>query len=112
MGTPAKCLPSATALGATWDTELIEQAGFKLLAGEAKLRAAPVILAPTCNIQRVSSSQIIFLAVTHVHYQPESPWRTGRLTRQFAIAYMLTNTSLSKVFRKTPYFLGSLPLPT
>ncbi|KAF8552820.1 glycoside hydrolase family 3 protein [Imleria badia] len=52
MSTPAKCLPSATALGATWDTELIEQAGFKLLAGEAKLRAAPVILAPTCNIQR------------------------------------------------------------
>lgn len=53
MSTPAKCLPSATALGATWDTELIEQAGFKLLAGEARLRAAPVILAPTCNIQRV-----------------------------------------------------------
>jgi beta-glucosidase len=56
MSTPAKCLPSATALGATWDTELIEQAGLKFLAGEAKLRAAPVILAPTCNIQRVRSS--------------------------------------------------------
>ncbi|KIJ63446.1 glycoside hydrolase family 3 protein [Hydnomerulius pinastri MD-312] len=52
MSTPAKCLPSATALGATWDTELIEEVGLKLLAGEAKLRAAPVILAPTCNIQR------------------------------------------------------------
>ncbi|KAH0830132.1 glycoside hydrolase family 3 protein [Lanmaoa asiatica] len=56
MSTPAKCLPSATALGATWDTALIEQAGFKLLAGEAKLRAAPVILAPTCNIQRAFES--------------------------------------------------------
>ncbi|KAF9235301.1 glycoside hydrolase family 3 protein [Melanogaster broomeanus] len=52
MSTPAKCLPSATALGATWDTELIEEVGLKLLAAEAKLRAAPVILAPTCNIQR------------------------------------------------------------
>ncbi|KAF9229019.1 glycoside hydrolase family 3 protein [Gyrodon lividus] len=52
MSTPAKCLPSATALAATWDTELIEEAGLKLLAGEAKIRAAPVILAPTCNIQR------------------------------------------------------------
>ncbi|KAG2134498.1 glycoside hydrolase family 3 protein [Suillus clintonianus] len=52
MGTPSKCLPSGTALGATWDTELIEEVGFKLLAGEAKLKAAPVILAPTCNIQR------------------------------------------------------------
>ncbi|KAF5386896.1 hypothetical protein D9615_002114 [Tricholomella constricta] len=52
MGTPAKCLPSSTALGATWDTQLIEEVGFKLLAPEAKLRAASVVLAPTCNIQR------------------------------------------------------------
>ncbi|KAF8888341.1 glycoside hydrolase family 3 protein [Infundibulicybe gibba] len=52
MGTPAKCLPSATALGATWDPQLIEEVGLKLLAAEAKLRAASVVLAPTCNIQR------------------------------------------------------------
>ncbi|ETW84195.1 glycoside hydrolase family 3 protein [Heterobasidion irregulare TC 32-1] len=52
MGTPAKCLPSATALGATWDVRLIEQVGLKLLAREAKLRAASIALAPTCNIQR------------------------------------------------------------
>ncbi|KAF8892349.1 glycoside hydrolase family 3 protein [Gymnopilus junonius] len=52
MGTPAKCLPSATALGATWDTELIKEVGLKLLAEEAKFRAASLILAPTCNIQR------------------------------------------------------------
>ncbi|KAJ7182828.1 beta-glucosidase [Mycena crocata] len=52
MGTPAKCLPSATALGATWDPQLIYEIGLKLLAPEAKLRAASVILAPTCNIQR------------------------------------------------------------
>jgi beta-glucosidase len=53
MSTPAMCLPSATALGATWNTQLIERVGLELLAGEAKLRAAPVILAPKCNIQRV-----------------------------------------------------------
>lgn len=76
MSTPAKCLPSATALGATWDTELIEQAGFKLLAGEAKLRAAPVILAPTCNIQRVCLSQI-YLTLTHVHHQYRTPLEDG-----------------------------------
>ncbi|KAL5511937.1 hypothetical protein ACEPAH_5156 [Sanghuangporus vaninii] len=52
MGTPAKCLPSSTALGATWDTELIREIGSKLLAPEAKLRSASIILAPTCNIQR------------------------------------------------------------
>ncbi|EJD06139.1 beta-glucosidase [Fomitiporia mediterranea MF3/22] len=52
MGTPAKCLPSATALGATFDTDLIHEVGAKLLAPEAKLRSASIILAPTCNIQR------------------------------------------------------------
>lgn len=52
MSTPAKCLPCATALGATWDMELIEEVGFKLLSNEAKRKAASVILAPTVNIQR------------------------------------------------------------
>ncbi|RDB14548.1 putative beta-glucosidase I [Hypsizygus marmoreus] len=51
MGTPAKCLPSATALAATWDTKSMEEVGLKLLAPEAKLRAASVVLAPTSNIQ-------------------------------------------------------------
>ena len=31
---------------------MIEEVGLKLLAEEAKLRAASIILAPTCNIQR------------------------------------------------------------
>lgn len=52
MGTPAKCLPSATALGATFDPELIEEVGLKLLAEEAKIKAASILLGPTCNIQR------------------------------------------------------------
>lgn len=41
-------------MGATFDPELVEEIGAKLLAPEAKLRSASVILAPTCNIQRVS----------------------------------------------------------
>ncbi|KAF7296605.1 Glycoside hydrolase family 3 protein [Mycena chlorophos] len=52
MGTPAKCLPASTALGATWDPALVRQVGLKLLAPEAKLRGASIVLAPTCNIQR------------------------------------------------------------
>ncbi|KAH9994097.1 glycoside hydrolase family 3 protein [Russula compacta] len=52
MSRPAKCLPCGTALAATWDRELIEEAGFKLLSFEAKLKAASHILAPTCNIPR------------------------------------------------------------
>lgn len=58
MGTPAKCLPSATAMGSTWDPQLIHEVGLKLLAAEAKLRAASVILAPTCNIQRVNQHHV------------------------------------------------------
>ena len=54
MSTPAKCFPSSTALGATFDPELVRTVGLKLIAEEAKLRAASVVLAPTCNIQRVS----------------------------------------------------------
>lgn len=52
MGTPAKCLPSATALGATFDTALMHQVGLQLLAQEAKLKAASVLLGPTVNTQR------------------------------------------------------------
>ena len=79
MGTPAKCLPvstntvrgvsyaflicdqSGSALGATWDPALIEGVGLKLLAGEAKLRAASLVLAPTCNIPRVSRPLIVWV---------------------------------------------------
>src|ERR1700749_1703880 len=60
MGTPAKALPCGTALGATWDMDLVEQAASKLLAEEAKLRGASVILAPTVNIQRVCISPLDF----------------------------------------------------
>ncbi|KAJ2929628.1 hypothetical protein H1R20_g7478, partial [Candolleomyces eurysporus] len=52
MGTPAKALPASTALGATFDVDLVKVVGRKLIAEEAKLRAASLVLAPTCNIQR------------------------------------------------------------
>ena len=52
MGSPAKCLPSSTAMGATFDPALVEEVGRKILAEEAKIKAASVLLAPTCNIQR------------------------------------------------------------
>ena len=77
MGSPAKCLPvsttaaswlvpvlligckqSATALGATFDTALIEEIGLKLLAPEAKLKASSILLGPTCNMQRVSPAHL------------------------------------------------------
>ncbi|EED16123.1 beta-glucosidase precursor, putative [Talaromyces stipitatus ATCC 10500] len=50
-GTPAACLPCGTALGATWDPELIEKGG-ALQAREGILKGASVVLGPTTNIQR------------------------------------------------------------
>lgn len=46
-------------MGATFDPQLIRDIGLKLLAPEAKLKAASLALAPTCNIQRVRPSPTI-----------------------------------------------------
>ncbi|KAJ5833683.1 hypothetical protein N7474_001994 [Penicillium riverlandense] len=50
-GIPAACFPCATALGATWDTELLGQVGH-LLGEEAIAKGTHVLLGPTINIQR------------------------------------------------------------
>ncbi|KAJ5494468.1 hypothetical protein N7463_010555 [Penicillium fimorum] len=50
-GVPAACLPCATALGASFDSELIFSLG-KLLGLECKAKGAHVLLGPTINIQR------------------------------------------------------------
>ena len=50
-GTPAACLPCGTALGSTFDTDLIRNLG-QLLGQEAKAKGAHVLLGPTMNIQR------------------------------------------------------------
>ncbi|CEJ61271.1 Putative Beta-glucosidase-related glycosidase [Penicillium brasilianum] len=50
-GIPAACFPCATALGATWDTELLAQIG-SLMGEEAIAKGTHVILGPTINIQR------------------------------------------------------------
>lgn len=48
---PASALPNATAIGASFDTDLVAEAG-ALLAAETKARHAVCLLAPTINIQR------------------------------------------------------------
>lgn len=50
-GIPAACFPCATALGATWDTELLNDVG-RLMADEAIAKGCHVVLGPTINIQR------------------------------------------------------------
>nr|RBQ84575.1 hypothetical protein FVER53263_07762 [Fusarium verticillioides] len=48
---PSSCLPCGTALGATFDTDLLAQVG-RLQGHEAKAKGAVVVLGPTMNIQR------------------------------------------------------------
>ncbi len=48
---PSTCLPCGTALGATWNTDLLYRAG-ELISEECAANGASVWLGPTVNIQR------------------------------------------------------------
>lgn len=48
---PSNCFPCGTALGATWNKDLLKKAG-RLMAQEARDKGVHIILGPTCNIQR------------------------------------------------------------
>ncbi|EAU30466.1 conserved hypothetical protein [Aspergillus terreus NIH2624] len=50
-GVPAACFPCATALGATWDTELLHECG-RLMGEESIAKGSHIILGPTINTQR------------------------------------------------------------
>ncbi|MFF3440448.1 glycoside hydrolase family 3 C-terminal domain-containing protein [Streptosporangium sp. NPDC002721] len=65
-------LPSATALAATWDDELVELLG-GLLAGEARRKGVDVLLAPTLNLHRSP------LGGRHFECYSEDPLLTGRI---------------------------------
>ena len=47
----AVCVPCGSALGATWDPELVERVG-GLLGEETRMRGCRVLLAPTVNLHR------------------------------------------------------------
>ncbi|KAH8809202.1 glycoside hydrolase superfamily [Xylogone sp. PMI_703] len=50
-GAPAACFPCGTALAATWNMPLLEEAGH-LMGEEAIVKGAHVLLGPTVNMQR------------------------------------------------------------
>ncbi|PYH99014.1 beta-glucosidase J [Aspergillus ellipticus CBS 707.79] len=50
-GIPAACFPCATALGATWNTDLLHEVG-QLMGEESIAKGSHIILGPTINIQR------------------------------------------------------------
>jgi beta-glucosidase len=67
----ALLLPSATALAATWDEDLVSELG-GLLAAEARRKGIHVLLAPTLNLHRTPA------AGRHFECYAEDPLLTGR----------------------------------
>lgn len=65
-------LPSASALAATWDEDLVESLG-GLLAAEARRKGVDVLLAPTLNLHRSP------LGGRHFECFSEDPELTGRI---------------------------------
>ncbi|NEB80404.1 glycoside hydrolase family 3 protein, partial [Streptomyces sp. SID14478] len=65
-------LPSASALAATWDEELVRDMG-GLLATEARRKGVHVVLAPNLNLHRSP------LAGRHFECFSEDPWLVGRI---------------------------------
>lgn len=51
VGTSSACAPCGTALGATWNPELLHEVG-RVLGEEARSKAVDIVLAPTVNLHR------------------------------------------------------------
>ncbi len=68
----ALALPSATAMAATWDEELVERLG-RVLSGEARRKGVRMLLAPTLNLHRSPAGG------RHFECFSEDPLLTGRI---------------------------------
>jgi beta-glucosidase len=73
---PTTCVPCGSALGATWDRDLVADVG-TLLAEEARARGCRVLLAPTVNIPRSP------LAGRNFECYSEDPLLSGTLAAAF-----------------------------
>ncbi len=71
-GPATACFPAGIALSATWNPDLLHQAG-AALADEAKLKGAQVLLAPTVNLQRTVHNGRNFECLS------EDPWLAAEL---------------------------------
>jgi len=72
----ATCIPCGSALGATWNSELIEELG-AMLGDEARSKACRVLLAPTVNLHRSP------LAGRNFECFSEDPLLSGRLAAAY-----------------------------
>ena len=76
-GTTSACTPCGTALGSTWDVELVHEVG-ALLGRETRTKGADILLAPTVNLHRSP------LAGRNFECWSEDPI----LTAELAVAYI------------------------
>lgn len=72
----ALCVPCGSALGATWDPELVQQVG-AALGEEARTKSARVLLAPTVNLPRSP------LAGRNFECYSEDPLLSGKVAAGF-----------------------------
>ncbi|MCS5637625.1 MAG: glycoside hydrolase family 3 C-terminal domain-containing protein, partial [Myxococcota bacterium] len=72
----AACVPCASALGATWNAELVERVGV-MLGDEARSKGARVLLAPTVNLHRSP------LGGRNFECYSEDPLLSGRLAAAY-----------------------------
>jgi beta-glucosidase len=75
-GPTAACVPCGSALGATWNADLVEEVG-ALVGREARTKGARVLLAPTVNIHRSP------LAGRNFECYSEDPLLAGRLAAAY-----------------------------
>ncbi|MCA1784033.1 MAG: beta-glucosidase, partial [Intrasporangiaceae bacterium] len=73
---PATCFPTASALAATWDPDLIAEVG-RSIADECLEFGVGVLLGPGANLKRSP------LCGRNFEYLSEDPWLTGRLAAAF-----------------------------
>ena len=76
MGPTSALFPVGTALGATWNTALIEKVG-AALAAEVKAKGAHVLLGPTVNIHRTP------LAGRNFECYSEDPYLSGKMAAAY-----------------------------
>ncbi len=75
-GVPSACFPCGSALGATWDPELVTRIG-AAIGEESRTKRAQVLLAPTVNLHRHP------LAGRNFECYSEDPYLTARLAVGF-----------------------------
>ncbi|HEX2981282.1 MAG TPA: glycoside hydrolase family 3 C-terminal domain-containing protein [Anaerolineaceae bacterium] len=76
MGPSSVCTPVGAALGATWNTDLVEQVG-QVLGDETRAKGAQVLLAPTVNIHRTPNAGRNFECYS------EDPYLSGKMASAY-----------------------------